>query len=219
MKRRKWTQARIPTPEGEEPGEYMTLADLPLVERQRMEATRIDLGTKIRKLRARRMLTMEAVARGAGCSRAFLSRVERNESMPSVATLVDIAHALGVPVGFFFEESEAERAVVTRASERQIEEEEGVKAEGLTRDVMTRKMGMQKLTIDPGASCSPRRHKFHDEAVGLVATGTVEIDCDHRTFALEAGDTFYLDSPAPYVLRNIGEQPSEVVLVNCKRTY
>ncbi len=188
-------------------------------DRQKTEAQRINIGTKIRRLRARRMLTMEAVARKAGCSRAFLSRVERNESMPSVATLVDIAGALGVPAGFFFDESEAEKAVVTRPEDRSRIEDDGAVIETVTRDVLTRKMVMYHIVLQEGSEVTPKLHKYHDEVSGMVNRGTVQIVCDHRTYDLAEGDAFYLDSPTPYRLENVGSAPAEVTVVNCKRTY
>lgn len=188
-------------------------------DKQRAEAERINIGTKIRKLRARRMLTMEVVARKAGCSRAFLSRVERNESMPSVATLVDIARALDVPVGFFFEESEAEKAVLLRRGEHTRIEDEGSVVETCTRDVLTRKMTILRVKLAPGAETIPKRHKFHDEVCGIVLSGRVEVECDGRSYAVGTGDTFYLDSPSPYRLANTAEEPAELIAVNCKRTY
>ncbi|MBD3174656.1 MAG: helix-turn-helix domain-containing protein [Armatimonadia bacterium] len=193
--------------------------ELTLQERQRAEARRINIGSKIRKLRARRMLTMEAVARAAGCSRAFLSRVERSESMPSVATLVDIANALGVPVGFFFDESEAEQAVVVTPEERQRVEDEGVVSETMTRDVLTRKMTMMRVELPGRAETTPKRHKYHDEVCGLVTKGRVQISCDHRVFEVGEGDTFYLDSPAPYQVENLTDDTAEMLVINCKQTY
>lgn len=188
-------------------------------DRQRAEAERINVGTKIRRLRARRMLTMEAVAQLAGCSRAFLSRVERNESMPSVATLVDIARALEVPVGVLFDESEAEKAAVVRAAEQPRLEDEGAIVDTLTRDVMTRKMVLYRLTLAEGAETAPKLHRFHDEVAGLVVSGQARVSWDQQELDLGPGDTFYLDSASPYRLENRGDDACEVIFVNCKRTY
>ena len=200
--------------EDEESEESLTLQ-----ERQRAEARRINNGTKIRKLRTRRMMTMEAVARAAGCSRAFLSRVERCESMPSVATLVDIAGALGVSVGFFFDDSEAERATVLEPQDRLRIEDEGVVSETMTRDVLTRKMTMLRIELAPYAETTPKRHRYHDEVCGVVTQGKVRITCDHRTFEVGEGATFYLDTPSPYQVENLTDDVSEMIVVNCKQTY
>ncbi len=191
----------------------------PPEDRQRLEAERINVGSKIRRLRARRMLTMEAVAQKAGCSRAFLSRVERNESMPSVATLVDIARALEVPVGLLFDESRAESAAIVRAAEQTRVEDDGVVTETLTRDVMTRKMALHRLVLAEGAETTPKLHKYHDEAAGLVLAGAVRLSWDQQELDLAPGDTFYLDAATPYRIEALGGGPAELVIVNCKRTY
>jgi transcriptional regulator with XRE-family HTH domain len=186
---------------------------------QRAEAQRVNIGGRIRKMRVRRMLTMEAVARVAGCSRAFLSRVERNESMPSVATLLDISKALGVPIGFFFDESEAERAVIVTPAERSRTESDEYALEELTRDVLTRKMTLQRLVVQPGETYVPKRHKLHDEASGIVISGTGTLAYDARSWAIGPGDTFYLDSPAPYRITGTSDECLEIILTQCKRTY
>ena len=51
---------------------------------------------KIRKLRCDRGMTIRQLAELASISKSHLSRIENNESMPSVDVLCDIAHALGV---------------------------------------------------------------------------------------------------------------------------
>ena len=52
---------------------------------------------KIRRLRATKGWTQRQLADAAGISKSQLDRIEKNESMPTIDKLCDIAHALGVP--------------------------------------------------------------------------------------------------------------------------
>ena len=183
------------------------------------EAQRIAIGTKIRKLRAKRQMTMEQVAVRAGCSRAFLSRVERDESLPSVATLVGIARALGVSPGYFFEVTDAERSVVLRKDERSRIEDQGVMAELVTRDIPTRKMQMTSITIPPGKETSGRRHKYDDDQCGVCLEGSVRVLTEHSLFEVSSGDSFYFNSPIPYSIRNAGNGPAVVLVVSARRSF
>jgi transcriptional regulator with XRE-family HTH domain len=55
-------------------------------------------GQKIQQLRKRQGLSLRALAKQAGVSVAYLSKLERDESSPTVDFLAQIAEALDVPV-------------------------------------------------------------------------------------------------------------------------
>lgn len=183
------------------------------------EASRIGLGTRIRAARTRRMLTMDAVARAAGCSRAFLSRIERNESMPSVATLLELARALEMPVGELFEESGPERAVVLRAEERPRVADGGALLETLTREVATRKMVVHRLLLEEGEETVPKLQRRHDEATGVVLSGRARVSLEAYDCELDPGDSFYFDAAAPYRVESLGPGTCELILVHCQRSW
>ena len=56
------------------------------------------LGHKIKKLRKKKSLSQERLADKADLSQQHISRIERNLTYPSVATLSKIAKVLGVPL-------------------------------------------------------------------------------------------------------------------------
>ena len=55
------------------------------------------LGDELRKTRCRAGLSQEELALRAGISREYVSILERNKKSPTVATLVRVCKALGVP--------------------------------------------------------------------------------------------------------------------------
>lgn len=52
---------------------------------------------KIKQLRMAKGWTQRQLAEASGISKSQLDRIEKNESMPTIDKLCDIAHALGVP--------------------------------------------------------------------------------------------------------------------------
>jgi len=60
------------------------------------------IGTQVRSIRRTRELTAVELARQAGVSTGMLSKIERGQAAPSIATLAALAHALNVPVARFF---------------------------------------------------------------------------------------------------------------------
>jgi transcriptional regulator with XRE-family HTH domain len=57
----------------------------------------------IKRLRERRGLTQEALARKVGLHRVYLAQLEGQTKTPSLATLEKLAKALGVKVGRLLE--------------------------------------------------------------------------------------------------------------------
>lgn len=73
----------------------------------------MDIGKKIRRLRLEKSLTQEELADRTELSKSFISQVEREQTSPSIATLVDILQALGTNLRDFFND-ETDSQIVFR---------------------------------------------------------------------------------------------------------
>ncbi|WP_404321230.1 helix-turn-helix domain-containing protein [Arthrobacter luteolus] len=62
----------------------------------------IAIGSRIRTARQARHLTIEQVAESTGLTKGFLSRVERDLTSPSVASLVTLCQVLSISIGDLF---------------------------------------------------------------------------------------------------------------------
>jgi transcriptional regulator with XRE-family HTH domain len=58
-------------------------------------------GQVLRDLRTQQGLTQEALAHEAGTERSHISALERAEKGPTLATILSLAHALGISAGEF----------------------------------------------------------------------------------------------------------------------
>jgi len=58
---------------------------------------------RLKKLRAERGMTQEALAEKAGISRSYIARLELGQQDPTLGTLEKLAKALKVPVAKFLE--------------------------------------------------------------------------------------------------------------------
>lgn len=67
---------------------------------------RAAVGAAIRTLRTSQGIPQESLASRAEVDRAFMGRLERGESNPSVETLAKVAAGLGVPLDVLFAEVE-----------------------------------------------------------------------------------------------------------------
>src|SRR5262245_61311355 len=75
------------------------------------------VGAQLHTLRKQRGLTIEALSARSGVSIGLISQTERGRGNPSFNTLVQIAHALDVPIGRLFHAAD-DTSPVVRVDER-----------------------------------------------------------------------------------------------------
>lgn len=66
-------------------------------------AYRVELGAHIQDLRKSLGVSQETLAASIGKSRVFVGYIEQGSRTPSVATLLEISHALQVPMSKIFD--------------------------------------------------------------------------------------------------------------------
>jgi len=189
------------------------------VKRETTEALRLGVGSRARELRSKLGLKMEEVAARAGLSRPFLSRIERNEALPSLPTLVALARALGVDPSHLLAQEEAEEAIVLRASDRPSAQQDGVILEQLTRDIPIRRMQMLQVTVPSGHTLDRRLQRYDEDQCAMCVTGEARLLSDAHTLAIREGDTFYFRSATSYRIENVGRNPLVLLLVSSRRGF
>jgi transcriptional regulator with XRE-family HTH domain len=159
------------------------------------------------RLRAERQLSLDALARASGVSRAMLAQIESARSVPSIKVLCKIAAALRVSVAAFlrrhavggFEHLPAARAarVVTsngRYWTRALHPDTGVSATEF------HEVRVAPLHTEPGTPRAP------GTTVNLVVSeGTLEVSVQDRRQLLGTGDAIVFDADQPHSLRNPGD--------------
>lgn len=73
------------------------------------ETAPIRIGARLRASRLAQGLTLEQLAEATQVTKGFLSRVERDDTQPSLSSLVQICQALSLPVGSLFEAPDVQR--------------------------------------------------------------------------------------------------------------
>ena len=132
------------------------------------------IGTKLRETRKQRGLTLEQVAQAAGLTKGFVSRLERDDVSPSVASLVSVCDVLGLRVGDLFDPP---HSAVIRAGEGQLINFGG---EGAVERLVT--PGSQSAlevihsVIEPGGNGGEELYALAcDSECAYVLSGTVEV--------------------------------------------
>lgn len=165
------------------------------------------VGVNLARLRAERQLSLDALARLSGVSRAMLAQIESARSVPSIKVLCKVAAALKVSVAAFlrrhavngFEHLSAERAVRVVSSNGRFSAR-ALYPEGEPAVAEFHELRIAPLHTEHGAPRAP------GTSVNLVVSeGTLEVSIHERRQLLATGDAIVFDADQPYTLRNPGD--------------
>lgn len=170
------------------------------------------IGAKLRNTRVAQNLTLAQVAEASGLSKGFLSRVERDEASPSVATLVQLCQVLSLPVGALFTEPEVQK--VTRADAPKI----NLGGVGVSELLMSprgeERVQLLRSTLEPGAHGGHELYTVNcDVEVLHVISGAVTVSFPDRSVRLEAGDALTFPGRTPHTWRAEDDAPAEICWV------
>ena len=182
------------------------------------------LGAQLRALRKTRDLTLEQLAARSGVSAGLLSQVERGQGNPRFNTLVQVAHALSVPVASLFRSEATGSPVVRRAERRRLDLHAGDPAAELTTtELLTPSLAgaLEVLLIEapPGYSTEATPFSHEGEEFGLILEGRHEIHLGDQVYTLEAGDSITYASRTPHWYRNPGDGPVRSLWVITPPTF
>jgi transcriptional regulator with XRE-family HTH domain len=185
-----------------------------------VEVVRVALGRRLRALRTEQGKSVRALAESAGVTGGFLSQVENGHVMPSVATLIRLATALGTRVGDIFDHTGPTSRVV-RAGERPTYpfSEHGIRDEVLSADP-TGELEVLLSTIDPGSGTGQGTytHGTRVEVVHVLA-GEIEVLLGEEPVRLGPGDSLTFAGEMPHGVTNVGAAEAEVVWIATPARY
>lgn len=163
----------------------------------------MDIGKKLKELRLQNDLTLNDLASRSELTKGFLSQVEHNQTMPSIATLADILEALGSNLSEFFKEEE-EKQITFTAQDFFEDQQEDYTIEWVIPNAQKNQMEPILLTLHPGKR-SQEMLAHQGEEFGYVLKGGITLIRGNRKYRLKAGETFYLDgSKGHYLLNHTG---------------
>ena len=167
------------------------------------------VGREIKRLRKLREWTLEQLASASGVSAGLLSQVERGQGNPSFNTLVQVAHALGIPVARLVAGEQMSSPVVRREERRRLNlgDEELVLAEMLT-PRLDSALEAIRIVTEPGYSTKDTPFVHEGEEFGIVLEGTHAVNVGGAHYVLRAGDSISYSSTIPHWYENPGEVTS-----------
>lgn len=153
-------------------------------------------------------MTLDDLAGATGLTKSYLSKVERGQSMPSIAAAMKIARALDVDVAQLFSDDPTVSVLhVERAGQRT-----GARHHPIAAGMLGK--AMSPFVVRPGRQFACHPHPTHPGQEFLfVHCGTVELSHGGSVTELKTGDCAYFDAAEPHKLRQVGDETAEVIVV------
>lgn len=181
-------------------------------------------GERLRDLRVKNKLSLDALAKRSGVSKGMLSHIERDKSLPTVRTLQRIAKGFRVALSDLLSEREPGTLLSDGISSR-------LNAKGIA---LVRREKRKKVIVPPGIwyemLCPDLQHKIeliclhypvgttfeetylHEgEECGVVLKGKLKGIIGDQVVTLDQGDSIYYESSIPHRWENAGDKEATAI--------
>ncbi|WP_245735793.1 helix-turn-helix domain-containing protein [Pedococcus cremeus] len=179
------------------------------------------VGAQLKTLRKMRTFTIEALSARSGVSIGLISQIERGRGNPSFNTLVQMAHALDVPIGRLFHAAD-DTSPLVRSTERRSLDVHGPSGDA-SHELMSPDLNgaLEAVWIEapPGYDTSATPFTHPGEEFGVVLEGRHEVYLDGVRYELGPGDSITYPSTTPHWYRNAGTETVKAIWVITPPTF
>jgi transcriptional regulator with XRE-family HTH domain len=169
----------------------------------------------LKRLRTRRELSLDALAKLSNVSRGMLSQIELGRSVPTIALLWKVAQALGVPFAALTSDGNVTGTVLLPADKAKILSSTGgaFTSRALFPFDAERRVEFYKLTLAPNAEEVADPHAPGTTENLIVVAGQVEITAAGVSYVLRPEDAIMFEADVPHSYRNMGAKTAVMYLV------
>jgi transcriptional regulator with XRE-family HTH domain len=190
--------------------------------KQEQAIVEAEIGKRIKAFRTRKRITLEQLAKQAGFTKGYLSKVEKSKKSPPVSTLGIIARALGVTISALLgEEAPRTSLCLVRKNERPLISRDGT-AFGYSYEAMAYKYPnkiMEPFLLTLPVKPKKRTVYQHEgEEILFVIQGTMKFSHGNEEYIANEGDSIYFDSSLPHFGESIGPEEVKCFMVICNPT-
>ncbi len=173
------------------------------------------VGHNLKRLRQRRNLSMETVAKLSGVSRAMLSQIELGRSVPTINVVWKIARAFDVPFSTMIATANADKIRLLPANETKVLS--SASGEFSSRALFPfdgeRSTEFYELRLLPGCVENAEPHAAGTVENIVVVRGALDIEIGNESRHIGPGDAIFFQADTPHVYRNVGKGETLAYLV------
>lgn len=173
------------------------------------------VGANLRRIRARRGLSLERLAKVSGVSRAMLSQVELGQSVPSINVVWKVARALHVPFSALIgtEEPVASHVLKADRAKRLTSADGSFVSRALFPFEGPRRVEFYELTIEPRGVERAEPHQAGTRENLVVSSGQLHLGVGDARYRLSTGDAILFDADTVHFYENPGDSLCRIYLV------
>jgi transcriptional regulator with XRE-family HTH domain len=176
------------------------------------------IAARVRHWRAEAGLTLHMLGERSGVAASTIHKIENCQTVPTIAVLLKVVHALGrEPEELLLETRDPTNVTHTRpADRRQIDSDSGNEIEQLSRGIPAGNLDVWRVTHPPGHGMDPEHNgfsfRYDGELLIVCEEGQLDVEVGSGCFALGPGDTLHFKTSLPHLWRNNGSSPARALL-------
>lgn len=174
------------------------------------------IGPKVKKLRQEQRLSLQQLAVKAEVSAAAIHKIERNDMVPTITTLLKVAGALDRPVTYFVERGDRPEPVAfTPAAERPalFTPHAGLTLAGVSGPYAPFRSAAALATVDPGADSGDKSLVHPGEELVFTLEGALVFDIAGQRHEVGEGDALHFLGDQPHHWANEGKTEARVLWI------
>lgn len=184
------------------------------------EDTVIHVGERMKKAREARNLTLGDVSQRTDMDVDTLAAIEEGSLAPPLGTIIRLAKALEMRMGYFISGEEEKAFTIVRRTDRKVVSRYdskrgkyyGYAFESLAPYKKDRHMEPFLVALEPAPTEHERSSHDGQEFI-FVMKGKMEVRLGDEIHVLEPGDAIYYDSTVPHLVKCHGDEPTEILAV------
>ena len=173
------------------------------------------VGANLRRLRVKRGLSLERMAKASGVSRAMLGQIELGHSTPTINVVWKIARALDVSFATLITEHAATSTVIVQRDRAKLltSHDGNFTSRALFPFDEPRNVEFYELNLAPHSVEEADPHPVGTTENLVVTSGELELTVGKARHQLSAGDAIFFEADVPHVYRNPGSANLTMYLV------
>lgn len=170
----------------------------------------VPVGKKIKRERVKKKISLDRVANETGFSIDYLKKVEAGKVIPPVGALLQLSKALEIDSSFFLRVQESNLKSRIKAYTMRTE---NYAYTTLTPGAENKHLKAFKVTIDAMQDHKGVGYQHEGEEFIYVLAGKIELTVGDHINKLNEGESLHFNSGIRHMLRNIGEEIAELLVV------
>jgi len=184
------------------------------------EDIQVNVGERVKAVREKRNLSLQDISQRTDLSVSLLAGIENGSVAPPLGTVIKLAKALDLKMGYFISGEEDRPYTIVRNDDRKVVSRYDSKKgayygygyESLAPHKTDRHMEPFLVTLDP-AETEEERSTHDGQEFIYVLEGTMEVRLGEEVHLLKPGDAIYYDSTVPHLVKCHGQERTRILAV------